>query len=532
MYQGYTFVYRHISYIIHCIYTQAYNYKHLLLLYYSISTLYIGKAYVGICICCIQIVSQLIQSFGRRTPRRTLTSTTTPNIESLDQYILIILHIVCITCNSTGNSSTGSDLSTSGGGLGSVRSGVTLGEATPAPFAIMTSTCALLLQCLTSLQEYYTETTQTSKTQIQYIFNMHILPHIYTLPIEIHALLICCADQIFPSNIASNITLELYNLSTLIIQTSQATTTTNNNNNNNNNSIELLLLSHNSNTNTSNINSISRYSACLDSLARHYSILTPTERQRFIHIVLPLQECLGPLIACIINTIYQLTSTQYNTNSSGSSGIMFISATYISKYNSLLQICILLLSLLCGLQQSLGKTNTTIAILAMFCNITICMCIYVLLIIYICVYCYNIYIYLVILCLLYTYFSMLIGKKHFGQCSIQALDVCISYLLSPSSSSTTSSPTHVGGNIGVGNSGSGVGGGGGHMIVIKSNIGIRYIKQLLNLTNVIALSSSASASTAIYQVSLTEKLLSYICTYLTDPAVCAELLGDTIKTGM
>ena len=297
---------------------------------------------------------------------------------------------------------------------------------------------------------------------------MHILPQLYTLPIEIHALLICCADQIFPSNIASNITLELYNLSTLIIQTSQTNTTTNNTNNN---SIELLLLSHNSNTNTSNINSISRYSACLDSLARHYSILTPTERQRFIHIVLPLQECLGPLITCIINTIYQLTSTQYNTNSSGSSGnsgIMFISATYISKYNSLLQICILLLSLLCGLQQSLGK-------------------------------------------------------RHFGQCSIQAIDVCISYLLSPSSTSTTSSPTHVGGDTGVG---------GGHMIVIKSNIGIRYIKQLLNLTNVIALSSSASTSTAIYQVSLTEKLLSHICTYLTDPAVCAELLGDTIKTGM
>ena len=129
--------------------------------------------------------------------------------------------------------------------------------------------------------------------------------------------------------------------------------------------------------------------------------------------------------------------------------------------------------------------------------------------------------------------SIILGKKHFGQCSIQALDVCISYLLSPSSStttSTTSSPTHVGGT--GGNIGGGIGVGGGHMIVIKSNIGIRYIKQLLNLTNVIALSSSASASTAIYQVSLTEKLLSYVCTYLTDPAVCAELLGDTIKTGM
>jgi hypothetical protein len=67
--------------------------------------------------------------------------------------------------------------------------------------------------------------------------------------------------------------------------------------------------------------------------------------------------------------------------------------------------------------------------------------------------------------------------------------------------------------------------------IMSDTNGIGLLKQVITLSNSIAQASSAKDSNVHYQVSLTEKLIGFICNYLSDSQICAELLQDTIKAG-
>lgn len=348
-----------------------------------------GKPFVGMELCCVQVASQIVKTLGNNLK----SSSASVGMESnIDVVVGNFAHIVS-----------------------SVRSACDT-QISPSPFPVMIGSCTLLLQSLSAIP-LRTEASRLFKSELVSIFTASLLPSLNLLPIEVHALLVCSADLVIPE-ISNGIATELYTLSMAICNSPTA--------------IDMLM-------EVVHINTLNRLCACLDALAKYHSTSTPEERQRFIQSVLPLQECLGPLITACLSALSHTLSV-INTGS-------LAPASIVSKYHSLISICSLILSLVCGLQRSLGK-------------------------------------------------------KNFGATSLQTFDACVGLL-----SSGLAAP------------------------VMSSISGIHFIKQMIRLSDSIAQTSSATVSTAQYQVGLTEKLLTFICTYLTDTQICAELLQETIKAG-
>lgn len=348
-----------------------------------------GKPFIGMELCCVQVASQIVKTLGNNLKS---TSASVGMESNIDVVVGNFAHIVS-----------------------SVRAACDT-QISPAPFPVMVGSSALLLQSLSAIP-LRTEASRLFKSELVAVFTTSLLPSLNLLPIEVHALLVCSADLVIPE-VSSGIATELHTLAMAICNSPTA--------------IDMLM-------EPAHINTLSRLCACLDSLAKYHSTSTPAERQRFIQSVLPLQECLGPLITACLSAL----SHTLAIISSGS----LAPASTVAKFHSLVNICSLILSLVCGLQRSLGK-------------------------------------------------------KNFGATSLQAFDSCVGLL-----SSGLAAP------------------------VMNCVSGIHFIKQMIRLSDSVAQTSSSSVSTAAYQVGLTEKLLSFICSYLTDTQICAELLQETIKAG-
>ena len=357
-----------------------------------------GKAFIGMIVSCIQVAGQIVQSFGHTINSKNIGNMTavSATVGTISTNILYIVQSVELACDI---------------------------RISPSPYPIMMSCCVFLLQSTTALVSRLNEIPDVRQNMIESLNNT-IVPNLFNLPIEIHAILICVLDQLYPLT-SENYTKELYNLTMTICSHQDAVT---------------LLAESN------HMLSLARYCASLDALARHYSsISTPLERQRFITSVTLLQQCVYPLMnTCILVLTY--TSNNSTTNHYPTTG--FSSASTLAKYGSILNICTLVLSLTCGLQQSLGK-------------------------------------------------------KSFGSSSLQIFQCCINFVTSQNGNS-----------------------------VMVNISGLLFIKGLLNLSNAISLSSTASDTTVDFQVNMTEQLIGFICKYLTDPHICAELLSETLKAGI
>jgi hypothetical protein len=197
-----------------------------------------GKAFIGVEVSSIQVMTQIIQTTAQKSSGKS-DITKLLGMEAIVSQSISIANIVVIACDI---------------------------KISPAPFPVMLSTAALLLQLLTSLSNRYDQVPEI-KLQIINIFQYQLLPCLSYLPIEVTALLVCATDQIIP-DMSRNVTQDFLSLASQITLSG--------------NPIDALLEGNHMNT-------LSRDCASLDALARHYSIAPPAERQRFIETASPLQ---------------------------------------------------------------------------------------------------------------------------------------------------------------------------------------------------------------------------------------------------